>query len=80
MIKKTIGLQGPYKQYMGRSINTGKITIVLYEDPPDGVPKIHIRSRKYMAWIAENSLPTHMHVAKVGVYSNKNITKFPPIP
>ena len=50
---------------MGRSINTGKITIVLYEDPPDGVPKIHIRSRKYMAWIAENSLPTHMHVEKV---------------
>ena len=50
---------------MGRSVNTGKITIVLYEDPPDGVPKIHIRSRKYMAWIAENSLPTHMHVEKV---------------
>jgi len=61
---KNIIFEGPFKQYMGRSINTGKITIVLYEDPPDSVPKIHIRSRKYMAWIAENSLPTHMHVAK----------------
>lgn len=50
---------------MGRSMNTGNLTIVLYEDPPDGVPKIHIRSRKYMAWIAENQLPTHMHVSKV---------------
>ena len=58
--------QGPFKQYMGRSINTGNLTIVLYEDPPDCVPKIHIRSRKYMAWIAENNLPTHMHVSKVG--------------
>ena len=57
--------QGPFKQYMGRSMNTGNLTIVLYEDPPDGVPKIHIRSRKYMAWIAENQLPTHMHVSKV---------------
>ena len=58
-------LQGPYKQYMGRSKNTGNITVVLYEDPPDGIPKIHIRSSKYMAWIAEQGMPVHMHVEKV---------------
>ena len=58
-------LQGPYKQYMGRSVNTGALTVVLYEDPPDGVPKIHVRSRKYMAWIAENNLPVHMHAERV---------------
>ena len=57
--------QGPYKQYMGRSKNTGNLVVVLYEDPPDGIPKIHIRSSKYMAWIAENQLPVHMHVEKV---------------
>ena len=57
--------QGPYKQYMGRSKNTGNITVVLYEDPPDGIPKIHIRSSKYMAWIAEQGMPVHMHVEKV---------------
>ena len=34
--------QGPYKQYMGRSA-TGPITVVLYEDPQDAVPKIHVR-------------------------------------
>ena len=50
---------------MGRSVNTGAHTVVLYEDPPDGVPKIHVRSRKYMAWIAENNLPVHMHVERV---------------
>ena len=50
---------------MGRSVNTGALTVVLYEDPPDGVPKIHVRSRKYMAWIAENNLPVHMHVERV---------------
>ena len=60
-----IQLQGPYKQYMGRSKNTGNITVVLYEDPPDGIPKIHIRSSKYMAWIAEQGMPVHMHVEKV---------------
>ena len=40
-------IQGPYKQYMGRSKLTGNITVVLYEDPPDGVPKIHIRFWSY---------------------------------
>ena len=60
-----IQLQGPYKQYMGRSKNTGNITVVLYEDPPDAIPKIHIRSSKYMAWIAEQGMPVHMHVEKV---------------
>ena len=58
-------MQGPYKQYMGRSKNTGNITVVLYEDPPDAIPKIHIRSSKYMAWIAEQQMPVHMHVEKV---------------
>jgi len=61
---KNIIFEGPYKQYMGRSINTGNLTIVLYEDPPDAIPKIHVRSKKYMAWIAENNLPVHMHVEK----------------
>ena len=65
-------LQGPYKQYMGRSKNTGNITVVLYEDPPDGIPKIHIRSSKYMAWIAEQGMPVHMHVEKVGTTTNGN--------
>ena len=50
---------------MGRSRNTGQLTLVLYEDPPDGVPKIHVRSSKYMAWIAEMMLPTYLHVNKV---------------
>lgn len=43
----------------------GNITVVLYEDPPDQIPKIHIRSNKYMAWIAEQQMPVHMHVEKV---------------
>ena len=37
----------------------------MYENPPDGIPKIHVRSSKYMAWIAENNLPVHLHVKKV---------------
>eukprot|EP00091_Calanus_sinicus_P020112 TRINITY_DN5325_c0_g1_i2.p1 TRINITY_DN5325_c0_g1~~TRINITY_DN5325_c0_g1_i2.p1 ORF type:complete len:203 (+),score=44.33 TRINITY_DN5325_c0_g1_i2:729-1337(+) len=49
---------------MGRSKNTGNITVVLYEDPPDQIPKIHVRSSKYMAWIAEQMMPVHMHVEK----------------
>jgi len=61
---KNIIFDGPYKQYMGRSKNTGNITVVLYEDPPDQIPKIHIRSNKYMAWIAEQQMPVHMHVEK----------------
>ena len=60
-------VQGPYKQYMGRSKFTGNITVVLYEDPPDQIPKIHVRSSKYMAWIAEMMLPSHLHVDKVMV-------------
>ena len=44
---------------------TGNLTIVLYEDPPDTIPKIHVRSSKYMAWIAEMMLPSHLHVEKV---------------
>ena len=62
--------QGPYKQFKGRSKNTGNITIVLYEDPPDRVPKIHVRSSKYMAWIAENNLPVHLHTSKVLHFSD----------
>ena len=57
--------QGPYKQYMGRSKMTGNLTLVLYEDPQDGIPKIHVRSSRYMAWIAEMMLPSHLHVDKV---------------
>ena len=57
--------QGPYKQYMGRSKMTGNLTLVLYEDPEDGIPKIHVRSSRYMAWIAEMMLPSHLHVDKV---------------
>ena len=61
---KTSKFQGPYKQYMGRSKATGNLTIVLYEDPPDNIPKIHVRSSRYMAWIAENNLPVHLHAEK----------------
>merc|ERR1712029_821642 len=61
---KNIIFDGPYKQYMGRSKMTGNLTIVLYEDPPDTIPKIHVRSSKYMAWIAEMMLPSHLHVEK----------------
>ena len=61
----TISFQGPYKQYMGRSKMTGNLTLVLYEDPQDGIPKIHVRSSRYMAWIAEMMLPSHLHVDKV---------------
>ena len=50
---------------MGRSRNTGNLTVVLYEDPQDKIPKIHVRSSKYMAWIAEMMLPTYLHVDKV---------------
>ena len=39
--------------------------MVLYEDPPDQIPKIHVRSSKYMAWIAEMMLPSHLHVDRV---------------
>ena len=54
---------------MGRSRNTGNITIVLYEDPPDTIPKIHVRSSKWMAWIAEQNLPTYLHVDRVHYYT-----------
>ena len=50
---------------MGRSKNTGNLTVVLYEDPEDTIPKIHVRTSKYMAWIAEMMLPSHLHVDKV---------------
>ena len=59
---------------MGRSKITGQITVVLYEDPPDGIPKIHIRSSKYMAWIAEQGMPVHMHVEKVRKISLTAVT------
>ena len=62
--------QGPYKQYMGRSKMTGNLTLVLYEDPEDGIPKIHVRSSRYMAWIAEMMLPSHLHVDKVRQSAN----------
>ena len=65
---KYIYWQGPYKQYMGRSKMTGNLTLVLYEDPEDGIPKIHVRSSRYMAWIAEMMLPTYLHVDRVRTY------------
>ncbi len=37
---------------------------MLYEDPEDGVPKIHVRCDNYMAWVQEQNLPLHMHVQK----------------
>ena len=61
---------------MGRSKFTGNITVVLYEDPPDQIPKIHVRSSKYMAWIAEMMLPSHLHVDKVSKATASCITVF----
>ncbi len=38
---------------------------MLYEDPEDGVPKIHVRCDNYLAWIQEQTnLPLHLHVQK----------------
>lgn len=50
---------------------TGNLTLVLYEDPEDGIPKIHVRSSRYMAWIAEMMLPSHLHVDKVQKTTHK---------
>ena len=57
-------LQGPYKQYKGRGKATGPITLVLYEDPEDKIPKIHCRCDNYMAWIQEQKMPLHLHVGR----------------
>ena len=57
------------KEFFHKLIYSGNITIVLYEDPPDRIPKIHVRSKKYMAWIAEMMLPTYLHVEKVTLSS-----------
>ena len=43
--------EGAYKQFRGRSKNTGPITVMLYEDPQDGVPKLHITAEKYISVI-----------------------------
>ena len=56
--------EGPLKQFKGRGSQTGPITIVLYEDPEDKVPKLHIRCDNYMAWIQEQKLPLHLHVQR----------------
>ena len=40
------------------------ISQVLYEDPEDGVPKIHVRCDNYLAWIQEQKMPLHLHVQK----------------
>ena len=58
---------------------TGNLTIVLYEDPPDTIPKIHVRSSKYMAWIAEMMLPSHLHVEKVMHYGPSAMKMSPPM-
>ena len=56
-------MQGAYRQYMGRGKLTGPVTLVLYEDPPDKVPKLHIKSSKFMAWIGSDQLsrPTYLN-------------------
>ena len=54
--------EGPFCQYKGRGGRPGPITIVLYEDPQDKVPKLHIRCANYMAWIQEQRMPLHLHV------------------
>ncbi len=62
-VKNTI-FEGAFKQFKGRGGSTGPITIVLYEDPEDKVPKIHVRCDNYMAWIQQQKLPLHLHVHK----------------
>ena len=62
---KHTGVHRVKKGLIHKLIYSGNITIVLYEDPPDRIPKIHVRSKKYMAWIAEMMLPTYLHVEKV---------------
>ena len=42
----------------------GPITLVVYEDPEDSVPKIHVRCENYMAWMQEQNFPLHLHVQK----------------
>ena len=56
--------EGPFCQYKGRGGRPGPITIVLYEDPQDKVPKLHVRCANYMAWIQEQRMPLHLHVQK----------------
>ena len=43
---------------------TGPITLILYEDPEDKIPKIHCKCQNYMAWIQEQKMPLHLHVNK----------------
>ncbi|XP_040578557.1 uncharacterized protein [Lepeophtheirus salmonis] len=61
---KSTLFEGPYKHYKGRSRSIGPISITLYEEPQDGIPKVHIRCENYMLWIQEQKLPLHLHVNK----------------
>ena len=72
--------EGPFKQFKGRGGNTGPITIVLYEDPEDKVPKLHIRCDNYMIWIQEQKLPLHLHVQrnkKISFDQVSSCTRYP---
>ena len=55
-------LQGPYKQFKGRGKMTGPITVILFEDPEDKVPKLLCKCENYMVWIQEQKMPLHLHV------------------
>ena len=66
-IYQKILFQGPYKQYKSASWqhkSTGPINIVVYEDPEDKIPKIHVRCDHYMIWIQEQKMPLHLHVQR----------------
>ena len=41
---------------------TGPITVILFEDPEDKVPKLLCKFENYMAWIQEQKMPLHLHV------------------
>ena len=67
LLKSFLDPKGPYKQYKSASWqhkSTGPISIVVYEDPEDKIPKIHVRCDKYMIWIQEQKMPLHLHVGK----------------
>jgi hypothetical protein len=41
---------------------TGPITVILFEDPEDKVPKLLCKCENYMIWIQEQKMPLHLHV------------------
>ena len=61
-------ISGSYKEsFFIVIINTIIIHYSLSSFILRGIPNINIRSSKYMAWIAEQGMPVHMHVEKVGM-------------